>query len=257
MAGRKDKNTVDYFPHYVNHGKTLFILENKFKSDGYMVWFKLLEILGKSDNHFIDCRNITDMEYLRAKMPLIQSELENILNLLAELDAIHHELWENRIIWSGNFVKQIEDVYKRRNNKCFHFYDLCSHLSIKCKHKYNDYGIYDNEKEQSKVKESKVNEYIYNKFYDLQIKDCKNEKYIQFVKYLFGDNMLKTPLIGVLSIKKQLTSSEFDIILSKCVANKKKLGDILTKIENDKKYYKGKTNLYRTLLNWAEDKFIK
>ena len=30
MAGRKDKNVVDYFPHYCISGKTLFIIENKY-----------------------------------------------------------------------------------------------------------------------------------------------------------------------------------------------------------------------------------
>jgi hypothetical protein len=29
------------------------------------------------------------------------------------------------------------------------------------------------------------------------------------------------------------------------------------KIENDKKYYYGKTNLYATLTNWVTKKFIK
>lgn len=110
--------------------------------------------------------------------------------------------------------------------------------------------------EYNKDKEKKK-DYIYSKFYDSQIENCQNEKYIKFVKYLFGDNMFKLPLTGVLSINKQLSVSEFEIILDKCATNKTKLGDILTKMENDKKYYKGKTNLYRTLLNWAEDKFVK
>jgi len=114
-------------------------------------------------------------------------------------------------------------------------------------------NTYKNVKNNKNVKEE---EYIYSKFYDSQIKDCKNEKYIQFVKYLFGENMLKKPLTGVLSIKEQLTQTEFEKILLKCTANKKKLGDIVTKIENDVKYYKGKKSLYRTLLNWSEDRFI-
>ena len=46
---RPRKAVVDYFPHYVNHGKTLFILEQKYGNDGYAFWFKLLEMLGGSD----------------------------------------------------------------------------------------------------------------------------------------------------------------------------------------------------------------
>jgi hypothetical protein len=32
----------------------MHIIENKFGNDGYSIWFKLLEQLGKANNHFID-----------------------------------------------------------------------------------------------------------------------------------------------------------------------------------------------------------
>jgi hypothetical protein len=35
MAGRKEKQTADYFPHMATSGKTLFILESSFGNDGY------------------------------------------------------------------------------------------------------------------------------------------------------------------------------------------------------------------------------
>ena len=111
-----------------------------------------------------------------------------------------------------------------------------------------------------KVKESKdkvKKEYIYNSFYDSEIKKTDNPKYEQFVKYLFGNNKLKIKLSGVLSITNQLKVDDFEKVLESCEINKKKIGDIVTKIENDKKYFKGKTNLYRTLLNWSEGRFNK
>jgi len=37
MAGRKDKHTVEYFPHYCSGKKTVFILERKYGNDGYAV----------------------------------------------------------------------------------------------------------------------------------------------------------------------------------------------------------------------------
>ena len=157
MAGRKEKNTVDYFPHYCNHGKTLYILENKFGKDGYNVWFKTLEELGKNENHYIDCRNHETWEFMQAKMQLISTELEKMYTTCANLDAIHKELWENRIIWSSNFVDNIRDAYKRRNNLCMNFLDLCKHLLIKCKHKYDVNGNIEDKNTQSKVKEIKVN----------------------------------------------------------------------------------------------------
>jgi len=116
-----------------------------------------------------------------------------------------------------------------------------------------EYG-YEYEHEEEKPKPKKP---IYSIFYDTQISQTTSEKYHAFVKYLFGENSLKEPLSGVLSIKNQLTADEFEKIIEKCEQNKKKIGDVLTKIENDPKYYKGKKSLYRTLLNWVEDRFIK
>jgi hypothetical protein len=130
MAGRKDKNTVDYFPHYVNHGKTLFIIESKFGLEGYAAWFKILEMLGKSENHFIDCRNDADWEFMCAKIQLMHTEMQTFLDLCAKLNAINPQLWQHRVIWSENFVKNIADAYKRRLNKCLTFQDVFNIINI-------------------------------------------------------------------------------------------------------------------------------
>jgi hypothetical protein len=45
---REQRTDVDYFPHECNHGRKMYIIEEKFGNDGYATWFKLLEQLGKS-----------------------------------------------------------------------------------------------------------------------------------------------------------------------------------------------------------------
>ena len=74
MAGRKNKYTVDYFPHYCRgqESKTMFILENKFGLIGYAVWYKTLELLGKTENHYIDLRDDT---VLQAKLDAIEQSM--------------------------------------------------------------------------------------------------------------------------------------------------------------------------------------
>jgi hypothetical protein len=96
---RPQKNTVDYFPHYCNHHKTMFTIEQKFGNDGYSFWFKLLELLGNTENHVINCRNPGEWEFLQAKTRLDENTCRDILNLLSKLDAIDKELWEADIIW--------------------------------------------------------------------------------------------------------------------------------------------------------------
>lgn len=112
---RPKKRTVDYFPHTCNHGKTIFILEQKYGNDGYAFWFKLLEMLGTSEGHYLQLENGEDWEFLQAKTRLDGDTCQEILNLLATLEAIDKELWiNNRVVWCDKFVENIEDVYRNR-----------------------------------------------------------------------------------------------------------------------------------------------
>ena len=148
---RPKKNTVDYFPHSCNHSKTMFIIEQKYGNDGYAFWFKLLEIIGNTDNHYIDCNNGAVWEFLQAKTHLDENRCNEILDLLAILDAIDSDLWEQRIIWSENFITNINDVYKNRR------IETPSKPSF-YKQKPESGAVSTEENRQSKVKESKVKE---------------------------------------------------------------------------------------------------
>jgi hypothetical protein len=115
---RKEKSTVDYFPHFVNQGQTLFTLEQMFGNDGYGVWFKTLEILGATSKHFLDLKNPITLKYYIAKMRCDEQKVFEILNLLAQINAIDKELWQaGRIIWAVNFVENLQGVYKKRKSE--------------------------------------------------------------------------------------------------------------------------------------------
>lgn len=156
---RPKKETVDYFPHFVNSGKTLYILESTFGNDGYAFWFKLLELLGHSDGHVYDCRNIPSWKFLLAKTRVDEDKAMDILNMLVELEAIDKELWQNKLIWSDNFVVNLTPVYSNRksslpekpvitsrNNSTDEFLPV----------ETEDKSIPTDENSQSKVKDSKV-----------------------------------------------------------------------------------------------------
>jgi len=111
-------NTVQYFPHTTDHGDTMYILENRFGNTGYAFWYKLLEKLGKTENHYLDLNNPLTLEGLQALARIKDEETTiGILDLLAKLLAINPELWKNRIVWSENFVKGLEPVYKNRGRE--------------------------------------------------------------------------------------------------------------------------------------------
>lgn len=166
---RKQSNTVDYFPHTARSGKTLFVLESKFGNDAYAFWFKLLELLSISENHFYDCNNPTNWEYLIAKTRSDDISATEMLAILAKLGNIDAELWENKIIWCQALVDNIADVYKNRkrslpqkpkiqNNYCRNATTAdISTVEMQENQQNVDYqGQNTVEKRQSKVNKSKV-----------------------------------------------------------------------------------------------------
>lgn len=108
--------TVDYFPHYCKGGRTIFILENRFGNDGYAFWFKLLEILGESEGHYYDCSVCANWAFLLAKTRVDDKRAKEIIDVLIELNKVDPELWyEARVIWVGNFVKNLSELYRTRH----------------------------------------------------------------------------------------------------------------------------------------------
>jgi hypothetical protein len=147
---RPKKQIVDYFPHSCEHGKTMFILEERYGNNGYSFWFKLLEILGGTEGHAIDLKNESELEYLRSKTRCEEGLVTEMLDLLAKLDAIDRELWGNKVVWSDNFVNGISDVYTRFR----HTSPPCRPDNYAAKPHVDDQSTQINP--QSKVKESKV-----------------------------------------------------------------------------------------------------
>jgi DnaD/phage-associated family protein len=118
MAGRPRKKTVEYFPHYGNASdtsRTLAILQNKFGNDGYAAWFKILERLALSDGHYYSCELPVDWNFLVAKLQVTPISATEILDTLAELDAIDKNLWLKKIIWCQKFVDGLSEVYRKRD----------------------------------------------------------------------------------------------------------------------------------------------
>ena len=160
---RPKKAIVDYFPHFINHKKTISILENQFKNDGYAFWFKLLEILGGTNHHFIDCNEQTQWLFLVSKTLVSEETAKKILDLLADMNAIDKDFWSKKIIRSQNFIDNLLPVYQRREVNVYTKDELGKFLLTKNPLK----KVSVNKKPQSKVKESKVKESkgdIYKKF---------------------------------------------------------------------------------------------
>lgn len=114
--GRPRKQTVDYFPHFVStDSRTRFILEQNWGNDGYAFWFKLLELLCRSEGHYYDLSEAANGKYLEALMKVDAETASNILDTLADLGNIDRDLWEERkVVWCQNLVDNLQDVYSKR-----------------------------------------------------------------------------------------------------------------------------------------------
>jgi DnaD/phage-associated family protein len=159
---RPKKQTIEYFPHYVNSGKTMFILESNFGNDGYAFWFKLLELLGSTNGMYYDYNNLTNREFLLAKTRLNEVTVNRILDTLANLDAIDKELWyQEKMIWSQNLVNNVRDAFKRRIDdmpqKPLLYTETPPQESL-CIQKPSESDVSADKNGESKVKESKVNQ---------------------------------------------------------------------------------------------------
>lgn len=239
----------DYFSHDYNsrNDKKLVNAFMKFGLESIGAYWCIVEMLYEEGGYLLLS------EYERITFEL-RSNNECIKYLLNDSDLFKNDGLK---FWSESAIERLK-LRSEKSEKAR------KSIESRWNRKQNTNVIRTNEERNTnKVKESKEKEtnakaFIYSEFYDLEIKISNSDsKYIFFVKFIYGQNETKEKLSGLLSISKQLTFEQFNQLLEKAKTNGMKLMDIVTKIENDKKYWKGKKSLYLTMNNWIENKFIK
>jgi hypothetical protein len=115
---RQPKVTIDYFPHHIGNGKKMHTINNKYGNDGYATWFKLLEILGETDNHYLDLSIQSELMYVASKCNISEELLIQIIDDLCKLDEIDPELWVIRVVWNQRFIDSVQNAYNKRSNPC-------------------------------------------------------------------------------------------------------------------------------------------
>lgn len=149
--------TVDYFPHPVKNGTRMFVLEQKYGVRGYAAYYKILELLGSSEGHFIDYNEGKHQFYFAAQLQCDVEESLKILQTMADIGAIDKEIWnDKKVIWNQEFVDKLSELYSRRQGETPSKESI---ISANINHAQDDLcGISANIKRQSKVKYSKEKE---------------------------------------------------------------------------------------------------
>ena len=129
---REQRKNVDYFPHECNHGRKMHIIEDRYGNNGYATWFKLLEQLGKANNHYIDISDEMTQMFLSSIFKIETELMMQILNDLAKLKAIDKFLYEeHNVIYSKKFAESIQDAYRNRKGKMFQYSDILDEIRLK------------------------------------------------------------------------------------------------------------------------------
>lgn len=128
---RQQRNDVDYFPHFVAHGRKMFIIRSKYGITGYAIWFLILEELGKANYHYLDLKEDEDWMYLCAQFGTDEQIVLEIIEDLVKLEAFDKELWDQKILFNQSFIDNIKDAYKKRSNECITRDELVTLLSTK------------------------------------------------------------------------------------------------------------------------------
>jgi hypothetical protein len=238
---REQRKDVDYFPHDCTHGRKMHIIEAKYGNDGYSTWFKLLEQLGKANNHYIDVSDEMTLMFLTSLFKVSEEKTVLILNDLAKLGAIDKKLWsEYRVIFSQKFTDGVQDAYRKRKMKCYQYSDVLNEIDPKAAQSsaglppkpFNTPEVIPKVKE-SKVKESKVEK----SKVDIVDRKLKFSSTLEPFLETYGRELLKE--FNGYWTESNKSNTKFKYELEKTWDTKRRLE---TWAKNDKNFSNGKSN---------------
>ena len=175
---RPIKNSCDYFSHdndMRNHRK-IKSLRNKFGMNGYGIWVMLLEYLTGIDGNEFEYTDF-ELELIAGDFGVSVTEIREVVSYCILLELLFNN---NGFIYSESLNKRLEPVYRKRG-----IAKKISENRVRKEGKFikstEPLGVSVTEKPQSKVKESKVKESIYEfehfwNDYDKKIDRLKTEK---------------------------------------------------------------------------------
>lgn len=152
---RKEKLTLDYFPHYAVQGDISKIIQERYGNDGYAVLYKNYEEFCLRDRQYIDLSEYTALASISAYCKIPEEKYLEIVDLLVKLGAYDKDIWEKcKILVSETFIENTKDAYTKRKGEKIDFVSLKDFFL----QKYRSKCISDAGNTQSKLKETKLKE---------------------------------------------------------------------------------------------------
>ena len=122
---RKKKNHVDYFPHDTHQSKAVRTISKTYGNDGYAFYYKLRELLGRTENYNYDLSKSIDWLDFIGEMDVEEQQAKKLIEFLVTIGELDKELWEQESrLWSNSLIEDISDVYDKRVAEIPHKYSL-------------------------------------------------------------------------------------------------------------------------------------
>lgn len=152
---RKEKLTLDYFPHYAVQGDISKIIQERYGNDGYAILYKNYEQFCLRDRQYIDLNEYVTLASISAYCKVSEEKYLEVVDTLVKLGAYDVELWnERKILISEKFLENTKDAYRNRTSQTLNFIDLKNFL----RKKSTSNCISDVRNQQIKIKENKEKE---------------------------------------------------------------------------------------------------
>ena len=122
---RKKKQHVDYFPHDTHQSKAVRTISKTYGNDGYAFYYKLRELLGRTDNYNYDLSEKIDWFDFLSEMDVEENQAKQLIEFLVTIGELDKELWEqDKRLWSNSLIEDISDVYDKRVAEIPHKYSF-------------------------------------------------------------------------------------------------------------------------------------
>ena len=129
--GRYERRDVDYFPFIVKSGRTLELLEFKYRAAGTGFFTNVLRELAKAPDHYIDLSGDFERDIFFVHTKVEPDEGMDMIEMMVKTGKLDADLWQKKsVLASEDFLKNIEDAYRRRSNLCIKMWEIKAKYSL-------------------------------------------------------------------------------------------------------------------------------
>ena len=114
---RPKKNTVDYFPHDCIKSREISVIQKKFDSDGYRLYYELMELLGRTPDHTLKYDSPIDKLYVAEQLGVEVDFLDEVFKFMYEIKVLHQSSFEAGYLFSEELINRVKTVYDKRKTE--------------------------------------------------------------------------------------------------------------------------------------------